>query len=81
MFVLELPTQMVMNRIGRSKECVTDWFNMCREICIDVLKTKRKMFGNAQNPIQIDEARFAVYRAHTELAHNSAIYLINYLFV
>lgn len=53
MFVLELPTQMVMDRTGRSKDCVTDWFNMCREVCTAVLKTKRKMVGNAQNPIQI----------------------------
>ncbi|KAL4112979.1 hypothetical protein QTP88_016691 [Uroleucon formosanum] len=59
MFVLELPIQMVMDRTGKSKEYVTDWFNMCREVCTAVLKTKRKMVGNAQNPIQFDEARFA----------------------
>jgi len=29
MFVLELPTQMVMDRTGRSNECFTDWFNKC----------------------------------------------------
>lgn len=52
---------MVMDRTRRSKECVTDWFNfnMCREVCTAVLKTKNKLVGNAQNPIQIDEARFA----------------------
>jgi len=56
MFVLELLTQMVMVRTGRSNECVTDWFNMCREVCTAVLNTKGKMVGDVQNPIQIDEA-------------------------
>lgn len=64
MFVLELPTQMVIDWTGRSKECVTDWFNMCREVCTAVLKTKNKLVGNAQNPIQIDEAHFAGRRKY-----------------
>jgi len=61
MFVLELPTQIVMDRTGRSNEYVTDWFNMCSEVCTIVLKTKGKM---VQSPIQIDEARFAGRRKY-----------------
>ncbi|VVC25533.1 ISXO2-like transposase domain [Cinara cedri] len=64
MFVLELPTQMAMERTGKSIECVTDWFKMCREVCTAVLKTKKKVVENAQNPIQIDEARFAGRRKY-----------------
>lgn len=56
MFVFKLPTQMVMDRTGRSNECVSDWFNICREICTAVMKTKGKIVGNVQNPIEIDEA-------------------------
>jgi len=55
---LELSAKMVMVWTGRSNEHVTEWFNMCREVCTAVLKTKRKMVGNSQNPIQIDETRF-----------------------
>jgi len=49
---------MVMDQTGKSEEFFTDWFNMCREVCTAVVKTKRKIFGNARNPIQIDETRF-----------------------
>jgi len=55
---------MVMNRTGRSNECVTDWFNLCREVCTAVLKNKGKMVGDAQNPIQIDETCFAGRRKY-----------------
>lgn len=64
MFVLEFPTQMIMDGTGRSIECVTDWFNMCREVCTAVLKTKREIVRNSQNPIQIDEAHFTAQRKY-----------------
>lgn len=37
---------------------------MCQEVCTAVLKTKNKLVGNAQNPIQIDEARFTDRRKY-----------------
>jgi len=53
---------MVMDRTGRSNECVTDWFNMRREACTAALKTKGKMVGIID---VIEKHHFS--RAHTEL--------------
>jgi len=46
---------------GKSTNTVTDWFNMCREVCTFIVSHQRrgKMVGTTENPTQIDEARFA----------------------
>jgi len=46
---------------GKSGNNVTDWFNMCREMYAFTFSHQRrgKMVGITENPIQIDEARFA----------------------
>lgn len=49
---------------GRSKGTVTDWYNMCREVCTAVISKKDKMIGSPENPTQIDEARFAGRRKY-----------------
>ena len=52
--------------IGKSANTVTDWFNMCREVCAAIVSHQRrgKMVGTMDNPIQIDEARFAGRRKY-----------------
>jgi len=45
---------------------VTDWFNICGEVCTSVVshQRQRKMVVTTDNPIQIDEARFAGLRKY-----------------
>ena len=46
--------------VGVSQPTVIDWYNMCREVCSHVIHTGRQlMVGTADQPIQIDESRFA----------------------
>ena len=38
---------------GKSANIVTDWFNMCREVCTAIVshQRQRKMVGTIDNPI------------------------------
>ena len=51
---------------GKSPNTVTDWYNMCREVCAAIVshEQKWKMVGTNDNPIQIDEVRFAGRRKY-----------------
>jgi len=63
-FVLDIPLRSTATLTGRRQETVTDWFNMCREVCSSFVKKRPKMMGTVINPIQIDEARFAGKRKY-----------------
>jgi len=56
----------VITLTGKSANTVSDWFNMCREVCTSIVSHQRrgKMVGTTENPIQIDEARFAGRRKY-----------------
>ena len=62
LFVLDIPMSTVTTLTGKSANTVTDWFNMCQEVCTSIVSHQRwgKMVGTTENTIQIDEARFAV---------------------
>jgi len=66
LFVLDIPMSTVTALTGKSANTVTDWFNMCREVCAAIVSHQRrgKMVGTMDNPIQIDEARFAGRRKY-----------------
>jgi len=64
MFVIEIPLIQAAELTGRSNKTITDWYNLCREVCTAVIKKKTKMLGTHANPIQIDEARFAGRRKY-----------------
>lgn len=65
-FILEIPNEMAVTLTGRSKGTVTDWYNMCREVCGSIVsvRTRGQMIGTLEEPIQIDEARFAGRRKY-----------------
>lgn len=60
-FILEIPTDTAVTLTGKSYNTVADWYNMCREVCGIVVshRTRGKMVGTEDNPIQIDKLRFA----------------------
>lgn len=51
---------------GKPYNTVTDWYNICREVCGAIVshRVRGKMVGTEDNPIQIDEARFARRRKY-----------------
>lgn len=65
-FVMEIPMNTTLTLTGKSSATVTDWFNMCREVCGVIVShsTRGKMIGTDVEPIQIDEARFAGRRKY-----------------
>lgn len=63
-FILEIPLRTTVEVSGRSSATVTDYHNFCREVCTAVLKNKPKMKGTFEDPIQIDESRFAGKRKY-----------------
>lgn len=64
LFVLDMPIGQTAELTGRNVKTVTAWFEMCRDVCSQVLERKPKMTGTAEDPIQIDEARFAGRRKY-----------------
>ncbi|KAF0752643.1 THAP-type domain-containing protein, partial [Aphis craccivora] len=51
MFVIEIPLIQAAELTGRSNKTITDWYNLCREVCTAVIKKKTKMLGTHANPI------------------------------
>ncbi|XP_076054970.1 uncharacterized protein LOC143033425 [Oratosquilla oratoria] len=51
---------------GKRQPTICDWFNMCREVCSSIVSVHNRgqMVGTAENPVQIDEARFAGRRKY-----------------
>jgi hypothetical protein len=58
-FLCETPIKYAETITGRSHSTLVDWNNMCREVCTKVIERRGKVLGTAEEPIQIDEARFA----------------------
>lgn len=67
-WILELPHRYVVKIVGCSSATVVDWFGFCREICTEVVSLDRlgQMTGTKEQPIQIDEARFAGRRKYNK---------------
>lgn len=65
-FVMEIPMTTAATLTGKSNNTITDWYNMCREVCGSTVSCRKrgKMVGTEENPIQIDEARFAGRRKY-----------------
>ena len=45
-------------KTGHSRQTLTDWLNLCREVCSKSLNSLPKMYGTNVQPIQGDEAYF-----------------------
>ena len=66
LFVLNIPNLTAVAMSGRGRECVTDWFHLCREVCSEIVSVNRRgqMVGTVESPVQIDEAYFAGRRKY-----------------
>lgn len=64
MFVMDIPASTVVTLTRRSAGTINDWYNMCREVCTHDVRTRPQMVGNDDNPIEIDESRFAGKRKY-----------------
>ena len=66
LFVMEIPMDTTVKVTGKSSSTVTDWFNMCREVCSVIVSCsfRGQMKGTHEMPVQIDEARFAGRRKY-----------------
>ena len=63
-FLCETPIKYAETITGLSHSTLVDWYNMCREVCMKVIENKGQMLGTGEEPIQIDEARFARKRKY-----------------
>ena len=63
---MDIPSKTTIDLTGKSPNTVTDWYNMCREVCGEIVshRTRSQMIGTPENPIQVDEARFAGRRKY-----------------
>ena len=64
MFIVDLPFTWVQTLTGRCTQSINDWFNMCREVCSSIVEARGQMVGTLDNPIEIDESRFAGKRKY-----------------
>ena len=63
-FPCETPVKYAKTITGQSHSTLVDWYNMCWEVCMKVTEKKGQMLGTTEQPIQIDEARFAGKRKY-----------------
>ncbi|XP_064117836.1 uncharacterized protein LOC135223295 [Macrobrachium nipponense] len=65
-FIEDLSYHQVQGLTGRGTEAICDWFNMCREVCTVIVSVQNRgqMMGTEEEPVQIDEARFAGRRKY-----------------
>ena len=65
-FIEDLSYHQVKGLTGRGSEAICDWFNMCREVCSVIVSVQNRgqMIGTEEEPVQIDEARFAGRRKY-----------------
>ena len=65
-FIQDLSYDLVNSLTGRGTEAICDWFNMCREVCTVIVSVQNRgqMIGTEEEPVQIDEARFAGRRKY-----------------
>lgn len=47
-----------------SKQTITDWWSMCREVCTLFVESRPKVKGTMEDPIQVDESYFAGRRKY-----------------
>ena len=50
-FVMEIPATTSISLTGKSSATMTDWYNMCREVCTNALRSRPQMIGTADDPI------------------------------
>lgn len=51
---LDIPQLTVAKITGHNKNTVCDWFNLCRDVCVDIFETRNKLGGNG-GIVEIDE--------------------------
>ena len=65
-FTIDIPSKTTIDLTGKSPNTVMDWYNMCQKVCGEFVshRTRGQMISTPENPIQIDEARFAGRRKY-----------------
>lgn len=67
-FIQDISYDLVQSLTGRGTEAICDWFNMCRKVCTAIVSVRNRgqMVGTDEEPVQIDEARFAGRRKYNK---------------
>jgi hypothetical protein len=50
-----LPQATIEQLIGRSNKTIVDWFNLCRDVCVEMFDRREQMAGPGHH-VEIDEA-------------------------
>lgn len=59
----EYPHTIVHLEIEVSHSTIVDWYNCCREICMDVLENSRKT-GGSDHVVEVDESHFCHWKCN-----------------
>jgi hypothetical protein len=46
MLVIEIPLIQTAELTGKSNKTITDWYNLCREVCTAVIKKKQRCLAH-----------------------------------
>ena len=68
LWMIEMPLSKIAKATGRSGNTTVDWSNFFRKVCSQMVTVEKrgKMIGTVDEPIQIDEARFAGRRKNNK---------------
>ncbi|KAF2900313.1 hypothetical protein ILUMI_05874 [Ignelater luminosus] len=64
LLIMEVPFKVVSYLTGRTQNLINDWFNMCREVCIQIVSVNNRgqLIGTDADSLQIDEEYFSGHR-------------------
>ena len=57
-WIYELPFKFVRVNLEISDHTIVDWYNFCRDVCVDILLFDNKKIGGPSHIVEIDESKF-----------------------
>ena len=66
-WVYKTPSDYVVRelKIG-SPRTIADWYNVVREVCVEIIKSENEQIGGVGKEIEIDESKFGKCKYHRE---------------
>ncbi|CAC5426638.1 unnamed protein product [Mytilus coruscus] len=63
-WIYKIDQEFVKHELSICNQTIVDWYNYCREVCIEILKTDSEKIGGDSVIVEIDESKFGKRKYH-----------------
>ncbi|CAC5376494.1 unnamed protein product [Mytilus coruscus] len=63
-WIYKIDQEFVKHELSICNQTIVDWYNYCREVCIDILKIDSEKIGGDSVIVEIDESKFGKRKYH-----------------